>query len=84
MPEIIVQIVPEDQLQNRAVQEGPFATAKNLGHTLEQIHPGSADPDLARWYRAEVDNDQVADLLKALRNNPGVSAAYVKPQAEAP
>lgn len=84
MPEVIVQVAPDDPSLADATRHAPFTTAKNLGHTLEPIHPNSPDPALSRWFRAEVDEDKVSQLVTALQNEPRVTAAYVKPRAEPP
>lgn len=88
MPEVVVQIAPDEPLQTDATSQGgsqgPFAAAMSLGHTLKPIHEGSNDPALSRWFHVTVDNDKVGELVNALQNNPGVTAAFVKPQAEPP
>jgi hypothetical protein len=58
------------------------ALARAAGTKLEPQHPGTLDAELARWYVAEVADPATAErLAEALRNTPGVEAAYVKPGA---
>jgi hypothetical protein len=84
MPEVIVQIAPDQEAHTDAMRQAPFAVAKTLGHTLEPIHPASTDPSLSGWFRAQVDDDKAGELIKALRKEPLVTSAFVKPEAEAP
>jgi hypothetical protein len=57
---------------------------RESGVTLEPMHPGSDDPALASWFRAEVEDDRVDDVLRTLRSSAAIEAAYVKPAAEPP
>lgn len=55
------------------------------GATLQQQHPGMPDPELSRWFVAQVrDGDEGARLAAALLALHGVDAAYAKPAAELP
>jgi hypothetical protein len=57
---------------------------RESGVTLEPMHPGSEDPALASWFTAEVEDDRVDDVLRALRSSAAIEAAYVKPAEEPP
>lgn len=64
---------------------GVARLAREFGATLSQLHPGSADPNLGRYFVASVPHPARAEALAArLRALPGVDAAYVKPAGEAP
>jgi hypothetical protein len=54
-----------------------------LGASLSPMHPGVQDAELMRYFTLSgvSDPDQEA-ILVALRNLEGVTAAYVKPEAE--
>ena len=85
MTEVVVQLAPGvDPATTSSPDRGPFATAKRFGLTLEAIHPRCDDPNLSRWYRAEIENNKAAEFVDTLREIPEVTAAYVKPPAEAP
>ena len=58
---------------------------RRAGVNLAPQHPGAADPDLRRWFVAEVGDRVAAEQLAAeLRSVAGVEAAYVKPEEELP
>jgi len=60
--------------------ESAASLARAAGTTLAPQHPGTGDPELARWYRAELPDRVAAERLAgALRAAAGVEAAYVKP-----
>jgi hypothetical protein len=60
-----------------------IAAAQRAGATLVPQHPGTDDPELARWYVAEVEDPAAAQrLADELLGTPGVDAAYVKPGDE--
>jgi hypothetical protein len=55
------------------------------GVQVEPLHPGSTDPALASYYRAEVpDMNSAAKIIEMARGLPSVAAAYVKPRDELP
>jgi len=60
-------------------------TARQLGLDLAPQFGGAADPDLARYFVAEVpptaDAEQAAEALRRLRE---VDAAYVQPEPSPP
>ena len=54
--------------------------AEAAGVAIHPMHPGVHDPDLARWFYADVaDPDQAAALSASLRELGSVDAAYVTP-----
>jgi hypothetical protein len=63
---------------------GPVQTiARQAGATLVPQHPGVADPELSRWYVANVQDALAAErLVVALRASEEVEGAYVKPEEE--
>jgi hypothetical protein len=84
--QITVQVLPEvaDALQSgdapAAAHHDLIRLSRELGITLEALHPGSTDRDLKTFFAAEVANPQVADgVLAQLRQSPAVLAAYIKP-----
>jgi hypothetical protein len=59
--------------------------ASGLGVNLRPVHPGSADANLASYFRTEVDDRLTAErIAAALRGSPAVESAYVKPAEEPP
>jgi hypothetical protein len=53
---------------------------KQLGIVLEPIHPGTADPDLARYFTVEAPDQATAErVIAGLQQSKAVEAAYVKP-----
>lgn len=83
MSEVVVQL--ETPLSSLQQAEDPIAFAGTLGVSLQPMHPGSGDGDLARWYHCYAqEGPEARDLAAALRDGPGIAAAFVKPAAEAP
>ena len=63
-------LAPEDARQ----------AAEAAGVDIQPMHPGVHDPELARWFYADVaDPDQAAELTERLRELASVEAAYVTP-----
>jgi hypothetical protein len=57
-----------------------WATANGLGISLEPLHPDSDDPTLRTYFTVDVPDGAAAQhVIDHLRQNPAVSAAYVKP-----
>ena len=53
---------------------------KQLGVVLEPMHPGTADPDLTRYFTVEVPDQATAErVLARLQQSKAVEAAYLKP-----
>ena len=53
---------------------------KQLGVALKSIHPGTADPDLTRYFTVEAPDQATAErVIARLRQSKAVEAAYVKP-----
>lgn len=58
---------------------------QEFGASLYQLHPGSVDPALRRYFVVDMPQPARAEeLAERLRGLPGVDAAYVKPPSEAP
>lgn len=58
---------------------------QEFGASLYQLHPGSVDPVLRRYFVVDVPQPARAEeLAERLRGLAGVDAAYVKPPSEAP
>jgi hypothetical protein len=54
--------------------------AEAEGVAIEPMHPGVDDPELARWFYAEIaDPDRASALSERLRELPSVDAAYITP-----
>jgi hypothetical protein len=58
---------------------------EQLGLSLQEMHPGTEDPALAEFLIIEVPDPQTGErVATALRDCPGVEAAYMKPSDELP
>jgi hypothetical protein len=52
---------------------------------VEPIHPGSKDPTLSSYYRAQVpDLESARKAMEVVRGLSSVTAAYMKPEDELP
>ena len=82
--QIVVKVSGQEQpLLSGTPLEDASALVHAAGGTLVPQHPGTGDPELARWYVTEVADPAAAERLAGeLRTAPGVEAAYVKPGAE--
>ncbi|HEX8524061.1 MAG TPA: hypothetical protein VF669_17540 [Tepidisphaeraceae bacterium] len=61
------------------------AAAKRAGARLVAMHPNVNDPQLAKWFYADVPSSADAQKLASeLQQVEGVEAAYAKPDAEPP
>jgi hypothetical protein len=59
--------------------------SKELGLTLEPVHPGVEDAELMRYFAVEVPNLAVSEkVIRRLRQCAAIDAAYVKPPDELP
>jgi hypothetical protein len=58
--------------------------AAQHGITLLPLHPQAEDNYLTRFYRATVDEARANEIIRQLRDAPGVQAAFVKPAGSAP
>jgi hypothetical protein len=56
----------------------------DLGVALEPLHPGTADPDLAGQFFADVPAASANDTCARLLAHPAVVAAYPKPAGSPP
>jgi hypothetical protein len=75
---VVVQLAAEPESAQAAV-----AAVAALGVHLTPMHPGVRDTGLAAWYVATSDSDDDEETTAAaLRGLTGVSAAYVRPDAE--
>jgi hypothetical protein len=62
------------------VPDAPLSqTLADLGVTLEPLHPGTTDPDLAGQFFADVPEASADDICARLLAHPAVVAAYTKP-----
>ncbi len=89
--EVVVQLDSElaERWRRGAASSADAAQLRNVlaqaGATLQLQHPGMPDPELSRWFVAQVrDDDEGARLAVALLALRGIDAAYVKPAAELP
>ncbi len=64
---------------------GVLEAVGDLGVDLRPIHPGIADPELSTHFMVEVPDQSTAQrIVDRLSDSPVVTAAYIKPEAEAP
>jgi hypothetical protein len=84
MTQVIVQLASAPASETGIREHAAFKRAKEFGTSLTAIHPRSADPALASWYTAQVDNTKAGEFVETLRRIPDVTAAYVKPRAAMP
>jgi hypothetical protein len=60
-------------------------TVHALGASLEQMHPGVSDMNLAQYFTVQVPEETAAtEAINRLLNCEAVEAAYVKPSDEMP
>jgi hypothetical protein len=82
--EVIVKLAPagveRGTAEHRAVQE----CATRLGISLELLHPGTSDPNLATFAVAHVRPDDAQTVVRQLMQCDGVEGAYAKPPGEPP
>ena len=82
---ITVQVAPATARALRSsASSGPArelnALVQEHGGKLEPMHPGSADPELERFFTADVpDSARALELSEKLQQHPAVLAAYIKP-----
>ena len=66
--------------RTRSTDSGPLPW---LVHQLQATHPDTTDPSLATFFTVDVeDASAAAEILRRLREDPAVEAAYVKPDDE--
>ena len=66
--------------QTRSADTGPLPW---LAHQLHATHPDTDDPSLETFFTIDVDDrSAAAELVQRLREDPAVTAAYVKPDDE--
>jgi hypothetical protein len=72
-------------LREREAAAAAQAVARQAGATLVPQHPGVDDPDLSRWFVAELADQAAAErLIAALLALDEVDGAYAKPLEEPP
>jgi hypothetical protein len=58
---------------------------RDLGITLEPVHPGVSDPTLASYFTVEVPDEDTAErVVERLKLCKAVDGAYIKPSDELP
>jgi hypothetical protein len=84
--QITIQV--QMDVARRLHQRGPPTTesealnrvTKQLGVVLEPMHPGTADPDLTRYFTVEAPDQATAErVIAGLQQSKAIEAAYVKP-----
>lgn len=56
------------------------AAAEDLGVEILPMHPGTVDPQLNRYFYAElIDPSRAGDVAERLGRIPSVDGAYIKP-----
>lgn len=59
--------------------------AKQLGVTIQPMHPGIDDPELIRNFYIEAATEEEADsIVDTFLECPAVEGAYIKPEGEPP
>ena len=82
-PEVALQL-PQTQQTTPEVQEVVQAV-KDLGISLEAMHPGVRDPRLASTFVVEVPDAVTAErVISQLQNCQAIEAAYLKPPEALP
>jgi len=86
---VLVQRDSVPALTERQPSSGPardlLRTADELGVTLEPMHPGVADTELAGYFTVDVPDDELAQqVIARLRACEAIEAAYVKPPEALP
>ncbi len=81
--EVIAKLTPEvaeSGTQHRLLK----SEAAQRGVSLQPLHPGTSDPDLATYYIARGDSAGLQDVIDQLLGLEGVEGAYKKPRGEPP
>lgn len=83
---ITVHLTPAATAALRTGAESPglTRTLAGLGVALEPLHPGTADPDLAGQFYADVPDSSADETCARLLAHPAVVAAYPKPAGGPP
>jgi hypothetical protein len=77
---IRVRQAPGAAAESSLAPEDLREAAAAVGIAIHPMHPGILDPELARWFYAEVeDPDRATALTDRLRAIESVEAAYVTP-----
>lgn len=79
-----VSAVSERQPASRVARD-LLRTADELGVSLEPMHPGVADPELAGYFTVDVPDEELAQqVIARLRACEAIEAAYIKPPEALP
>jgi hypothetical protein len=81
------EIAPElrGQVASSPAAEEILRAARDLGATLEPLHPGATDPHLIGYFTVAAADFAAAErIAERLRGCQAVEAAYVKPVDEMP
>jgi hypothetical protein len=63
-----------------AAEESLLDLARELGVTVEPMHPGTPDPELSRHFSITIPDTAAAEhVLSRIQRHEDVEAAYVKP-----
>jgi hypothetical protein len=77
---IRVRQVPGSAAESPLAPEDLLQVAEVAGVAIHPMHAGVKDPELARWFYADVaDPDRATALSERLRELASVEAAYVTP-----
>ena len=60
------------------------AWAARIGISLDALHPGTSDPELATYFVAHAEAAASAAILKELLRCGDIEGAYAKPRGEPP
>ncbi len=82
--EVVVKVRPDAIAADGDGRRRLDACARAVGVALTPLHPGSADPDLASYFAARVDQRSADAAIAGLRQCPEVESAYSKPAGEPP
>ena len=78
--DITVHLAPAASVADAGLTQ----TLASLGVTLEPLHPGAGDADLAGQFFAHVPDAAADDVCARLLAHPAVAAAYPKPTGSPP
>jgi hypothetical protein len=70
--EVVVKFAPAAASPDAATHCALLERLARTGISLELMHPGSSDPELATFALARVHPNAVARVLEQLRNSEGV------------
>jgi hypothetical protein len=77
---IRVRKAPGSAAESSLVPKDLREAAAEAGVAIQPMHPGVLDPELARWFYADVeDPDQATALTDRLQALASIEAAYITP-----